>query len=83
MTNKHYTNQFKQNAVKLMTEQGYSPSNAGETLGVWANTLWDWKKTVVPREQADLEAENARRSGEPRTSNRAWYFLENRPFRTP
>jgi len=60
MARKHYTEQFKRDAVKLMTERGYSLSKASEALGVSANTLSTWKKTMVPREQSDLEAENAR-----------------------
>jgi len=60
MARKTYNEQFKRDAVKLMTDQGYSLSKASEALGVSQATLCTWKKTLVPREQTDLEAENRR-----------------------
>lgn len=60
MGKKHYSEQFKRDAVKLITEQGYSLSQASEALGVSPTTLSTWKKTVQPAEQSDLEAENRR-----------------------
>ena len=60
MGKKHYSEQFKRDAVKLITEQGYSLSKASEALGVSQTTLSTWKKTVLPAEQSDLEAENRR-----------------------
>lgn len=57
MARKTYNESFKRDAVKLLTEQGYSLSQASEALGVSPMTLSNWKKTLVPREQADLEAE--------------------------
>jgi len=60
MARKQYTEQFKRDAVKLITEQGYSLSKASAALGVSANTLSNWQRTLAPREQSDLESENAR-----------------------
>ena len=60
MGNKHYSEQFKRDAVKLVTEQDYSLKRAAEALGVSQTTLSNWEKTVVPREQPHLEAENRR-----------------------
>ena len=60
MARKQYSEQFKRDAVKLMTEQGYSLSKASKALGVSPGTLTNWKNTLVPQEQADLEAENRR-----------------------
>ena len=57
MARKTYNESFKREAVKLLTDQGYSLSQASKALGVSAMTLSNWKKTLVPREQADLEAE--------------------------
>lgn len=57
MARKTYTDQFKRDAVRLVTDQGYSVSRASQALGVSPVTLSTWKKTLVPREQADLEAE--------------------------
>ena len=60
MARKTYSEPFKRDAVKLMTEKGYSLSKASEALGVSQATLRTWKRTLVPREQSDLEAENRR-----------------------
>lgn len=57
MARKTYNESFKREAVKLLTDQGYSLSQASKALGVSAMTLSSWKKTLVPREQAGLEAE--------------------------
>ena len=60
MAKSQYSDQFKRDAVKLVTEQDYTLSQAAEALGVSQNTLSTWKRTVQPVEQADLEAENRR-----------------------
>lgn len=60
MSRKSYSEQFKRDAVKLLTEQGYSLSKAGEALGVSQMTLSKWKQALAPRAQEDLEAENRR-----------------------
>jgi len=43
-TRKKYTLEFKQDAVKLVTEQGYTISEAARNLGVNTNMLGRWKK---------------------------------------
>jgi transposase len=60
MGNKHYSEQLKRDAVKLVTEPDYSLRRAAEAPGVSQTTLSNWKKAVVPREPSDLEAENRR-----------------------
>jgi transposase len=40
-----YTREFKLAAVKLVTEQDYSVSEAARRLGISANLLHLWKKT--------------------------------------
>ena len=60
MARKTYSESFKRDAIKLMTEQGYSLSKASKALGVSQQTLSNWKKSLLPREQHDLEAENRR-----------------------
>lgn len=59
MPRKIYTEQFKRDAVKLMTDEGYSLAKASAALGVSQGALSNWKKTLEPREQADLAAQNA------------------------
>ena len=72
MARKIYSEPFKRDAVKLMTDRGYSLSKASEALGVSQATLSTWKKTLAPREQSDLESENRRlRGGESRAADGA------------
>jgi transposase len=41
---KQYTQEFKESAVKLITEQGYKVAEAARNLGVNANVLGRWKR---------------------------------------
>lgn len=41
-----HTAAFKEEAVALVTEQGYSVAEAAESLGIRANQLYDWKKKL-------------------------------------
>ena len=43
---KQYTKEFKEAAVKLVTEQGYQISEAARNLGVNANLLGRWKSEM-------------------------------------
>ena len=44
MTRKRYSKQFKVDAVKLLTEQGYKVSEAARNLGIHNSSLRRWKK---------------------------------------
>ena len=67
-----YTKEFKEAAVKLVTEQGYQISEAARNLGVNANLLGRWKsemaegqdglgnKKVLQSELSRLRRENKR-----------------------
>jgi len=50
-TNRSYTNEFRQEAVALVTEQGYSVPKAAASLGITDKLLYSWK--------AKFEAEQA------------------------
>ncbi len=41
---KNYTMSFKEEAVKLVTDQGYSFAEAGRNLGVNPNLISRWKR---------------------------------------
>ena len=41
-----FTKEFKEEAVKLITEQGYQISEAARNLGIHANLLSRWKKEI-------------------------------------
>lgn len=43
---KKYTQEFKEEAVKLITEQGYQIAEAARNLGVNENMLGRWKREV-------------------------------------
>ena len=55
-----YYDQFKRDAVKLLAQPGYTLAKASAALGVSQTARSNWKKSVLPRESADLVAENAR-----------------------
>ena len=58
--NKTYTQQFKEETVALVTDQGYSVIEAAEAVGVRPNQIYNWKQRVVD------EATGARLTGEDR-----------------
>ena len=41
-----YTDEFRAEAVRLVTEQGYSLAEAAGNLGVHANLLRSWKRKL-------------------------------------
>jgi len=69
-----YTDEFKRDAVKLVTEQRYSLAQAARNLGVHANLLRSWKQKIAAEDEqyeagltedermelASLRAENKR-----------------------
>ena len=52
-TRRTYTPEFKTEAVKLVTEQGYSVAEAARSLGLCDNLLRSWKQALEAKgEQA-------------------------------
>jgi transposase-like protein len=45
-TRRTYTPEFKAEAVKLVTEQGYSVAEAARSLGVTENLIRNWKRDL-------------------------------------
>lgn len=43
-TKKKFTEEFRREAIKLVTEQGYSQSEAGKSLGVNGKNISRWLK---------------------------------------
>lgn len=41
-----FTKEFKKEAVALVTEQGYSPQKAAESLGINSALLMKWKRSM-------------------------------------
>lgn len=49
---KKYSREFKEEAVKLVTEQGYKISEAARNLGIHANVLGRWKREMERQKAA-------------------------------
>jgi len=49
---RNYKNEFKEEAVKLVTEQGYSVAEAARNLGVNANLFGRWKKECLENQSS-------------------------------
>ena len=45
-TRRIYTPEFKVEAVKLVTEQGYSIAEAARNLGICENLIRNWKRDL-------------------------------------
>lgn len=45
-TIRKYTQEFKQDAVKLVTEQGYAVSQVARSLGINPNLIYRWKGLI-------------------------------------
>lgn len=50
---KNYPKAFKEEAVALVTDQGYSVAEAAKSLGIRANQLYDWKAKIQAATQDD------------------------------
>ena len=69
MASKRYTEEFKVEAVKQVTERGYSVAETAERLGTTTNSLYLWMKQYgesIPQQakRADDQAEIAKLKAE-------------------
>ena len=56
-TRRRYTAEYKEEAVKLVTEEGYSISQAARNLDINANLLARWKQDLTRRpDEGELSA---------------------------
>ena len=59
--NRTYSQEFKQEAVALVVEQGYSVAEAGRSLGVNANLIYKWREVIEAQANGNqLRADNKR-----------------------
>lgn len=58
--NRTYTNEFKQEAVALVTEQGYSVLKAAASLGITDKLLYNWKTKFEAEQSGDILSDNER-----------------------
>lgn len=48
MSSQRFTPEFKEEAVKQVTERGYSVTEVAARLGVSCHSLYKWVKAVTP-----------------------------------
>ena len=59
--NKHYPDQFKEEAVALVREQGYSVPEAAKSLGITPGLLYRWKEKYDAKLEGRALAETGTR----------------------
>ena len=59
-TYKHYTKEFKEEAVALVREQGYSVPEAARSLGIASNILYRWKERFEAQLEGKVLSEDER-----------------------
>ncbi len=59
-TYKQYTKEFKEEAVALVREQGYSVPEAAKSLGIASNMLYRWKEQIEARLDGKVLSEDER-----------------------
>ena len=57
---KQYPQEFKEEAVALVKEQGYSVPEAAKSLGIASNILYRWKEKIEQQRQGEDLAEDER-----------------------
>lgn len=65
MTSKRYTNEFRAEAIKQVTERGYPVAEVAQRLGVSSHSLYEWlcrsgtsRQARKAQHDADLQREN-------------------------
>ena len=62
MGRRRFTREFKISAVKLVNEQGYSPAEAGKSLGVDSNSVRSWLEKFSVEEGVAPTGEGSRKA---------------------
>ena len=57
---KQYSKEYKEEAVALVLEQGYSVPEAAKSLGIASNILYRWKQHIEEQQQGKSLAEDER-----------------------
>lgn len=57
---KTYTKAFKEEAVALVNDQGYTVSEAAQSLGIRANLLYGWKQQFEDKQSGAVLAGDER-----------------------
>jgi transposase len=59
-TNKQYSAEFKEEAVALVHDQGYSVAEAAKSLGIGTSLLYKWKENIEAQRAGEALAEDER-----------------------
>jgi len=59
-TYKQYSKEYKEEAVALVREQGYSVPEAAKSLGVASNMLYRWKENIESQLEGKVLSEGER-----------------------
>jgi transposase len=59
-TYKQYSKEFKEEAVALVREQGYSVPEAAKSLGIASNMLYRWKEQIESQLEGKVLSEDER-----------------------
>ena len=59
-TNKQYPTEFKEEAVALIHEQGYSVAEAAKSLGIGTSLLYKWKEKAEAQRDSNAVSEDER-----------------------
>lgn len=55
-TRRRFNKEFKQDAVKMVTEQGHSIAEVARNLGINCNLLSRWKKELTENSSVEVDA---------------------------
>ena len=58
--NRTYTTEFKEEAVSLVTEQGYSVTEAANSLGITTKLIYNWKQKIEAKQSGVALSEDER-----------------------
>jgi transposase len=61
MSGKRYTDEFKIEAVRQVTDRGYPVAEVAERLGVTTHSLYAWRKKFGPKRAKDQELDEVQR----------------------
>ena len=59
-TYSQYPREFKEEAVALMTDQGYSVQKAADSLGIRGNLLYRWQRQLEDQKSGNSLSEDER-----------------------
>jgi transposase len=59
-TYKQYSKEFKEEAISLVLEQGYSVPEAAKSLGIATNILYRWKDNIESQKEGKSLSEDER-----------------------